>query len=62
MQTHTKLPLLTDTNRRVAFLIPITRISNKIWFRHKALILWSIGWLLLTLYERILTTLQIVAS
>jgi hypothetical protein len=40
--------------RSVAFVRPILWISNKMWFRRKALILCTCDWLSLTLYEQIL--------
>jgi hypothetical protein len=61
MQTHTKNPLLTDTNRRFPFVKHVLWISNNIRFLCIALLLFSFGWLPLLFYERILNYIYIEA-
>jgi hypothetical protein len=55
MQTHTKHPRLTDTNRRVPFVKPVFCISNNISFVRKALLLCSFAWLLYCYMNEFLT-------
>jgi hypothetical protein len=62
MQTHTKHPLLTDTNRRFPFVIPLLWIRNCLMFLRKTLYYYVILAGFLLFYDRILNYLFFVAS